>query len=147
MEEEREDLLNRLTIYSSIYRQTETEEPEGLEIRIQRSLSSLEQVYERRTMVGKDWRPIDTGYIKDNAGLLVIENRAGFQNASRIPTEEEKARTAKKVVELCVDDGTVEIVFARIPPGEAFPFPPENLSLWRIRCIETAPIRILAIPN
>jgi len=91
--------------------------PTGVEARWWRPVASAEQVYQRRLMAGPSWQPLDSGWI-EQVGMVVVENVEGH-GLQVIPTPEEKAAIAARVVELGLmgDEGDCRD-FACVLPGE-----------------------------
>lgn len=129
----------RLIHLCSLYHQIEGEEAWSQESRMTKSLKSSEQPYVRKLVIGKDWVPLETGWIGDKCSLLVIENRE---------------RGDRKLVELTnsISEDPVGQEHApftwMVHPGDHFSGTPRSLRALFIRSVEgEAKITIIIFPE
>lgn len=107
--------------------------------RFNRYLETYEQCYERKHIKAEEtWQKIDLGWIGD-CGMLVILNEEGLY-AQRNPTDEERARTKSKVLEVAFLSSQ-ESLPQETPPGswlvragETMRASPSGVSNLFIRC-------------
>jgi len=105
------------------------------ESRFHRYLETYEQCYERKHIkVEEEWQRLDLGWIGD-CGMLVILNEEGLY-AQCNTTDEEKARTKSKVL---------EVAFLS-PQGQDIP-QEAPLGSWLVRAGETMRASPSSIPN
>ncbi len=101
-----------------------------------RYLASREQPVRRTMTVGEEWRPIYAGWLT-SCSAVVVHNHEG-ERRQRIPTEEEKAATAAKVIELSFSasggDGDWRPDILCLPGESQGPFCPANLESVHLRC-------------
>jgi hypothetical protein len=99
-----------------------------------RVLESGEQVYQRRMEIGKDWQPVDLGWLAEpGCSMIMIENREGG-NLQVVPTEEEKQTIAAKVVEIVLDQQSTGYNVLQVHPKESQRISPTRPDLCLIRC-------------
>lgn len=109
-------------------------------------LETMEQPYQRRSIVNEKWKVLDIGWIKDSGGasLILIENRAKI-GQQVTPTQEQKDDLAKKVLEISFDGLTSAML---IRPGRFQQF--EAADIGKV-CIRSAsgdcPINLIALPR
>jgi hypothetical protein len=119
----------RMTVVDIFYHQVFGEQPESVESRFERELSSDEQMYQRKKVATEEWQPIDLGWVKE-VGTVFIQNIEG-QFHSVNPTVEQKEEIAKRVL---------EFTFAQckecflIPPGESMRCSPTSAGSLMLRC-------------
>jgi hypothetical protein len=120
-----------------------------LETHITRGLITNEQPYLRRCKVSTSWQPVDTGWIKE-AAVLVLRNDEGQEARQLQPDREERLAVARRVVELGLVGSSTGVVipFAEIRPGESARISPVFLShiYWHCREDE-AQVSLLLIPR
>jgi hypothetical protein len=105
------------------------------ESRFGRMLVTEEQPFVRKSKIGLEWQPLETGWVKDCACILLINEEGKLGHV--YPTEEEKREVAERIIELGTVNGTDDSAVAdwEIPPGESFRGSPAlDLRLLRIRC-------------
>lgn len=137
------DILSSITVVEQVYYRAGDEDPTHIDTRYSRTLTSHEQVYERRMKVGVEWQAIDTGWI-DRCAMFIIKNEEGI-GLQRNPTVEQQAGIDTKIVEI----GYGEISLFKIPPKESFRgIPSLDFKRFLVRCLggETR-IRIYLIPE
>lgn len=120
---------SRLTIVEQVSFISPEDPPKSDENRWSIPISSDEQPYGRKTRATPEWKPLDCGWVKE-CSVLIIYNLEG-KNRQKIPTEEEKAETASKVLELALD-GT-HIASIAIPPGSSIRITPIDCTAISIR--------------
>ncbi len=117
------EIRNRVTIVETVSHQVSGQEAESLTCQSAYEVASDEQSYKRHLRIGETWTPLDLGYLADEAGLIVLQNTEG-KGLRVIPTEEQKAATAAKVLELC--GAPNDVACWLIHPGRSFRGFPEN---------------------
>jgi hypothetical protein len=139
-------LKDRMTVVEKVYYQQVGDSPTSFEFSFSRDLTSHEQVYRRQCKAERDWEPLDYGWIKE-VGTILIQNEEGkrlFVN----PTEEEKADTASRIIEVSCICGLEIPSGWLVYPGETFRGSTECLGRVRIRCREgTAVFTVIVIPS
>jgi hypothetical protein len=104
-------------------------------VRFSRDLSSDEQPYERRTVVGESWTAVDCGWI-DRCGMLMLRNEEGHFSVN--PTPEQRAEVMRRVVEITFGTVLTTGVPSRecllIPPKETCRFYPSDVKSLHLRC-------------
>lgn len=141
---------NRIIVVEMVYHQSTEEQPTAIETRFARWLDSEEQPFIRRSKVGEEWQPLDTGWI-DTAGLILISNVEGTTTIQQQPSQQEQDSLTSRVLEIGLitpepvksnrtmysphqGPSTLIVPFAEIIPGETIRFSPVNLDRMRIRC-------------
>ena len=145
-------IKDRLTVRETVYHHPFGHNPQAIETRFSHELENTEQLYERHLQVTEEWQPLDCGWLKDKAGMLIIQNDEG-QFLYVNPTDEEREATAKKTVEIGYghhkhDFGTIGNHCWLIPPGESMRARPSHVSNLAIRCQSgVAEITLYLIPK
>lgn len=123
----------RIVVTGYVYHQPATEQPFSVNLGFSRQLESDEQPWIRKIKIGEEWQPLDPGWVKEVA-LLVLVNDEGEHRFQRVPTEQEKQDMKDRIVEL----GYLSPAQAKpnwlIPPGENFRGMPVDLASLRVRC-------------
>ncbi len=147
------DIKDRITVVSTVYLQPAGEKPASVESRFDRELETQEQFYTRRLKATEEWQLIDPGWLGvDGIGMMVIANDEG-KNLQTIPTDEEKADTATRVLEICFLYPTKmeNFPFAcqwLTLPGESMQAYPSTLTGLHIRCRkDTAKFTVSLFPR
>lgn len=112
-----------------------------------------EAPYERNLRVTEEWQQLDSGWFREYPGkepeemLLVNEEGSLLQ---RIPTEEEKASIASRIVEVGAVAGETGIVLpvAKIKPGRSLRYSPQEVGRVWLRCRKgVARVSLVLIPE
>lgn len=90
----------RLSIVERVYYQHHADVPAFSERQWSRWLKTTEQPYQRQLVVNTDWQPLDYGWI-EKPSLFIVTNEQGLHR-STVPTEEERADDASRVIEVAV---------------------------------------------
>jgi hypothetical protein len=141
----------RLTVTGMLYHQRPGHDARTLvEVRYGRHLKSEEASFQREMRLDEEWvalsdlRPLEPG---DKAALLVVENLVG-RDRRVIPTPDELADDARRVVEVGVVESGLVLPALEIPPGEAHPCRPVDVGRLAVRCRRgTAKARITVVPE
>lgn len=141
--------INRLTVVEMLYHQQGVLNPESFQHNYSRELKTDEQTYgPRRDKVGEEWQELKLGWFSDkglNCGLLRIVNEEGGQQ-QRIPTPEQLAETAAKVIEYCYKGGEAKPFL--LHPQESCRVYPSNIEGLMIRCRKgVAKYTVVAFPE
>lgn len=133
----------RMTVVETVYH-ADARGPTDLPgLGFSRALSSDEQPYLRRIAVGEEWQPLDVGWVHHPAHV-VVKNHAG-EGLQRVPTNEQRAEIAAKVVLLAFSEHDAGAWV--IPPGESFRGTPSTPRML-IRCMNgEAKVTVLVIPE
>lgn len=125
----------RITIVSNLYHSIPGEASKGPEaIRTYRWLNSDEQGYGRSVKIGEDWQEIDLGWLKDKEiGYIHFENDTR-RLPGKVPTQEELAILAEKVIEIGLWVGDMIWPLMYFPPEEGSGFAPIAPQNLRVRC-------------
>lgn len=144
---------NSLTVVSTVYFRNRVDggDPQSLITRWSRTLITEEQPYVRSMTVGSEWEPLDTGWLKNEVGLLIILNREG-SFPQRIPTPRERSDASKKVVSVGLyndwGDQISIVPFTFVFPQEDVRFVPVECSSIRLYSeFGTSKISIHAYPR
>ena len=89
-------MKQRLTVVGSIYCQEPGEQPVSQELLFVRELASAEQPWQRRTRIGEDWQPLETGWI-DDPGMVVLANDEG-RGLQTMPDAGQTAAISRRTV-------------------------------------------------
>ena len=95
----REPRNGRLTVVGSVSHQIPGRQPTHTPLRYCSALTTAEQPFIRQGIASKEWRKIETGWIKGAASLLLLSNDEGIFS-QKVPTEEERERVNKLTIEL-----------------------------------------------
>ncbi len=125
---------NRLVRVSHTYFQSEGGEPVPLTCQCAVPLASAEDAYRRTTDVGEEAVPLDCGWIKGQASLVVVQNRTGMRELTN-PTADRSKAVDDAVVEVALGSQVGGIPFALVGPrGRTAEFQPlDARTLW-LRC-------------
>jgi hypothetical protein len=135
-----------ITVVESVYYAAAGEQPHVVENHFARRLTSAEQLYVRKTTVAEGWQPLDAGWVR-LAAMIVLTNEEGRRSQVQ-PTSEEKAMTAVRVVEIGVLGPDRVEAFALVLPGESCRFQPADTRTLRVCCRQgQARITIAAFPS
>ena len=126
----------RLTVTEMVYHQVPGEQPTIWETQYVRSVDREAQPYLRRCKATEEWQPLDLGWSTewpDGASLLTLRNEEGKFAVN--PTDEERAESEAKVIELAAIAGgqLVGVILIR-PNSQDMRLEPTNLRSLRIRC-------------
>jgi hypothetical protein len=121
----------RLNVIECVYFQSPLHEPTCIETRHGRFLDTEEQPYSRRMLVGEEWTPVDTGWIGEECGLLVVRNHE--LRRVRIPTRDEQAEDATRVVEVNFE-GLPDAYSWLVLNGESMRGLPRSTKGLKVRC-------------
>jgi hypothetical protein len=89
-----------------------------------------EAAYTRRVQVGEEWLPLDCGWLRDDAGAVLLTNQTR-EDGDRVPTDAQREAVDAAVVEVC-SGGTPW----KLPPRGGFVFGiPVDVSMLRLRCV------------
>lgn len=105
--------------------------------RFYRYLNSDEEAYDRTLRVGKEWQPIDIGWLKDKDVACVRIGNKNTRVPSKKPTLEQIDADNAKILEIGIEDihTGVITVFSEIPVNEDMRVSnPKILEFMRIRC-------------
>lgn len=92
-----------LTVIETVYYQVDGEDAVCHETKYCQRIKSGEQPYVRHLKLGKQWQPLDHGWLQ-HCSLLVIENKA--LNRTTTLTDEEKQEDQQRLVELAFQEQT-----------------------------------------
>lgn len=124
------------------YQMMDGGQPTSTELRYTRWLDTDEQPFVRRTKVGSEWTPLETGWVK-RASLLVLHNE-GEEREQGIPSPTMKAELASRVIEVRFNGITVAV----IRPGESMRLEPVCLKYVVLRCQKgTTRLTVTLIPG
>lgn len=139
--------INRLTVVMSISHEHGGEQPVTIPISWSTLLELDEDSYSRRHEATEQWKPIDLGYIGEDAHLIIVHNLAGRHLVN--PTEEEKQLNKGRVLEVATaDEVHCRLSPLVIPAGTAFPILLDDPLSAVIRCRnDKAKYRIYVIPG
>jgi len=136
---------NVMTVVEHVYHQPFGEQPVGVDSSFNRKLDSDEQMFVRKFRVTEEWTPINVGWV-ESAGMLMLSNDEG-RSLQTLPSDEEKAAVAARVVELKYQDAPDDQAWT-VLPGESMRAMPSQASLLMLRCrSESARVTLTLIPN
>lgn len=124
------DIQDRLTIVERVYHQQYGQSPVSHESRYSVRLKTHEQPYLRYATASEEWKPLDCGWLKGAAGMMVISNEAG-KNTQVNLTDDEKKAVAAQVLEVLHDGDKYPMI---IQPKESIRIRTDNDDLLIIRC-------------
>jgi hypothetical protein len=136
-----------LIVVESVYYQIHNEQPStafGDTSRFICELSTDEQAYQRKQVVGETWVPLKLGWL-ENCSQLLLKNEEG--KFAYNPTEEQKQAVASRVIQLSFtqENPTAHVL---IPPGENSRFRPYSAQGLMLRCeCGNAQYTIYAVPG
>jgi hypothetical protein len=120
---------SRLGVVEHVYHQSSNDQPMQVEGRFSRPLLSNEQPFRRKLTATQERKRLETAWI-DDAGMLCLANEEG-KCEQVVPTPEQRALNAAKVVELSYGDSDDKWL---ILPGETFRGQPSNVKNLFVRC-------------
>jgi hypothetical protein len=131
-------VASRLTVVEQVGYQAEGQDPVGCVTRYLVASAGAEQPFERKWTLdhGGQWVRLPRGDWFDQAALIVLSNLTGTAPLQRIPSKEQKAQEAGRVVEVrFVDPGQTPVAEATshmlLPPGEGLRLRPADLGgIW-----------------
>lgn len=89
---------DRITANLSFYHQHPGEQPTGFNQHFDYLLQTEEQPWQRRLEISEsELVQLDTGWLGNNVGYLIIQNREGT-NLQVTPTEEEKNNISRRII-------------------------------------------------
>jgi hypothetical protein len=107
----------KLTVVERVYHRQGNHPPLQIESKFEHVLAVDEACYFRPgCKVTEDWQALDFGWLKDNAGTIVIQNITG-RFLSKIPTPDKKRELDAKLLEVGVV-APIPIPFALVPPKQ-----------------------------
>jgi hypothetical protein len=98
-------VTDSINVLETVYHRAGLNEAKAINTVFSRPLTNTEELqpYERNCRVTEEWQLVDTGWLGDQVGMLIIKNREGKYD--RIPTEGQKKEDAKRVLEISYDEG------------------------------------------
>lgn len=146
-------LKTRLLVVDNVYFQSPDEQPTHQPFRWGRDVDpDLSPYGPKKVVLSQEWTPIDSGWLEDKEGLVVIENLV--EKRQTIPSPEEKAELLSKVIEIGIrlvtgSEGSSAFSLFYINPGESFKASPTvGLRDYRLRCVAgTAKASITIYPR
>lgn len=163
-----------VTVVEQVSRHLGLEQPWAVANTYMTLVGSDEQVYERHTRVGEGWRPLDCGWVR-GAAVLILRNDEGRQQLQVNPSPQEVEAVARRVVQLGVRPGSppassgaggpadrrFRTMFSPEPvpdlppspvadlrPGESLRLRPSALASLSVRCLAgEARITVVAVPD
>lgn len=92
---------SRLVVVDQVYHQPAQGRPQVVRLPFARDLEGHEDAYTRNFAAGADWRPLDTGWVGDAVGLLLVRNREGDAELGPYADRDREALPAR-VLELAL---------------------------------------------
>lgn len=137
---------NRFTVHSLFHHEKTGEKPFSMEGGFSAEVQTDEESFSRKFRATEEFQPLNFGWLApQQAGLVVIRNVEG-EGLLLIPSEDEKAQIAKRVIEVAIE-GAEPCVFP-IAPKQFHPFYCTDPSKLRIRCqCGSAEYRIFVVPR
>jgi len=118
---------NRLTIVEKVYLETE-EGTEQVDSISERLLESLEdEIYSRNMKVSTSWMELDTGFIGNDASLIIIQNKGGAR--------------------LDVSFNRGESIHCFLPENESLRVVPIHPDLIRVQSLSLTKITVVSFPS
>lgn len=121
------EIKDRLTVVDKVYHQPFGKKAVLTQSKFTRGLDSKHQLYVRYLEATEEWQRLDTGWLGDDVGHLVIQNDEEV-NRQVNPTDAEQEAVAKRVIQLSYL-GKSQLHWL-IPPGESMrgmPLSPQSL--------------------
>lgn len=134
----------RLSVVEYVYHQQLGQSPKAIEHRWCRNLESDEQQYVRVFQATEEWKNLDTGFLEDNVGHLILVNEEGQSPSVQLSPEEKQEVAARKVelgLRLTMPESLEQWVvpFATVVPGESCRLTPSNIGNYCIRALAGNP--------
>ena len=134
----------RITLHFQLHHEYPGDQPTSVQCVPYDWLESDEEPYSRRIVVGEHWQEIEQGWL-GTSGMLFIENQEG-RGRQTIPSKEEAADTAKRVVEISFYAKDANVWTLR--PGWPFFGFTKTVKAVRLRCQhKTAKCRVIIFPR
>lgn len=114
----------RLTVYERVSHQYANRSPFQVTSIYESPLETEEAPYSRPdAKIGEEWATIDSGWVGENQGTVIVQNISG-KYLRQYPTPEEELELKKKVIEVGIQCGHEALglvkPITRIPPGQNF---------------------------
>lgn len=126
----------RMTVTGYVHYRLRDRQPVTVPIRFTRELEKAEQLFQRYGLEAKgDWAPLQVSWPEweSKPAQIVISNQA--PEWSEVPTPEQRADAAAKILEVGVKIGTQVVPFAWVRPGEtSFTLEPAPGAEYYVRC-------------
>lgn len=137
------EIKDRLTVVEKVYHQPFGKRAVLTQSKFTRGLETKQQPYVRYMEATEEWQVLDTGWLGDDVGHLILQNNEEVSRQVN-PTEEEREAVAKRVIEL----GYTESEIWLVPPGESMRGQPNRPQYLRYRCRHgTAEFTLTLIPK
>ena len=136
---------NRITVFEQVsFQEAGTPRVVQSETRVAHDLASDQDPVQRWAKVGKDWKPLDLGWLMEVGLLCVLHKKREW---SRQPTAEERAEAESAVVELgfCDSEGEMARTDMLLRYGDSLRLSP-NRHL-RVRSNVATRIYVTAFPR
>lgn len=122
---------DRVTIVEMVYHQQFNGQPFVFESKFSSTCEESEQPYQRYTKVVEQWQPLDCGWLRGRAGVILICNEEG-KNLPANPSEKEKFEIASRVVEIRHDGDKHSFI---VPPKESIRIRTTDDAKLLVRCL------------
>ena len=139
------DPRDRITVNETFYHQPFGEDAICVDSQFTHYVEGTEQPYIRRTTVTEEWKPLDTGWLEDNVGFILLQNHPP-KFLHREPSEEERQLAFEKVLQIMLGSEDENVLL--VPPGQNFRGFPKHVSRVQVRCQRgTSKVTIHAYPK
>lgn len=139
--------INRVTVIEQVYHQVDGLEPQLIDSKFNRELTSTEQVYQRETKISTEWKLVDTGWVLEESGIsfIVIKNTEGGKVFPTVNDAQQK-KSESKFIYVSYDKDKEKSFIIR--PKESLRFCPSDVeNLYIVGEHPDTPIKITAIPD
>lgn len=125
------DQTTCVTVVEKVYHRAFGEDPKLVNTNFVSNCNGHEQLFQRRMLVTKDWKPLELGWFdSQSAGMLVIGNPKIWQTTT--PTADAKAELEGLSLLVSYSKSPDEAVV--VPPGETARFRCANAAKLSICC-------------
>lgn len=130
-----DSLKARIAGKDMVFYQSPHESPIAIELPFVRWLSTKEQPWIRRGVAGRDWQPLQCGWLNDAASLMIVVNKEGhFRQVQPYPHE--RAAAEAKVLEIGIHVGGHIQGLITVPVRDSCRFTPAQAPAnYYIRCL------------
>lgn len=107
----------RIVVVENVYHQSPGSDPVGVDTSSSRFCNSDEQPFLRRTRIGDEWMPLETGWVSEPF-LIAIRNDAAAFRVN--PSSAEREEAGRRVIEVAVvTENGLGAPFTLIHPGDS----------------------------
>lgn len=132
---------DRLNVLLQVHHEHCCVDPVSAQCKFVALLEQMEEPFKRLLKIGKDWQPLEYGWIDPKqSGYVVLLNLSGHKHRLVNPTLKEKKLDQKMIIELGVELESEVCPYAIVRPGRVAFLEMIDIEKMRVRCSAAKPV-------